>query len=325
MALVLLVLCLMLPAESARAAGWGTGENAVEGTDGNWCGVRSAMPGESVQCRAVFRVEGGREYVARSDFSEGVTLDTVGAPRQNGVPVNGSAYTVLTGREQTGGFEIHFSALFASPGPVTLEILYAVRLGDNAREENACAVRLEQDGGTCSGGSVIIKTFGFFVYRGVGIPESNKQSNPLPGACYSLYADSELTQRIAFVQGKDGGYLACAGTCSHTRHAYLMRTGENGSVRIRGLPAGTYYLTESRTPEGHKTMAECTEIVLSEQGEITAGGVPCPEGRITLVEKLSDRSTGRSDADPLAFYIHGSRILSALLAVMVLLRKRLFS
>ena len=327
-ALLFSALALFCFSVRAEAAGWGAGENSVMCPDGTWSSSRSAMPGETVTCRAVFRVEGGSEYIARSVFSEGTVLDAVLPPRQNGAAVNGSAYTVLTGKAVAGGgFEIHFSSSFSSTGPVTLEILYTVRLGDAAGPVNGCAVVLEGKNQHFNGREAVLRAYGFTVFRGIGIADSEKQINPLPGACYSLYRDAEMTDRIAFVPQKDGGYLACSGQeCPHAHHAYLVRTGENGTAVLEGLPEGTYYLLECRTPEGYRSMADGLEVVVSAGGEITAGGVPRTEGKVELVERLTDKTKGSAaERDPLAFYIYGNRVLSVLLSVMVLFRKKLFA
>lgn len=326
--LFLFAVCLFCLPVQAEASGWNAGDNSVTDEDGAWKAFRTAMPGETVSCRAVFRVEGGREYVARSVFSEGVELDAVHTPRQNGAPVNTSAYTVLTGNAvRCSGFEIHFSSAFSSPGAITLEILYTVRLGDLAGEKNFCAVMLEGGNDHYSGTCAVISSYGFSVYRGIGIADSDKQINPLPGACYSLYHDREMTERVAFIQRRDGSYHACEGkTCSHAHHAFLLRTRENGTAVLKGLNAGTYYLLECRTPEGYRSMADGIEIVVSSNGEVTAGGVSCQTGKVELVERLTDNAEGRSaQKDPLAFYIYGNRILSAALSVMVLFRKKLFA
>lgn len=311
-----------------NAAGWNAGENSVMGLDSAWSTYRTAMPGEIVSCRAVFRVEGGREYIARSAFSDGIELYAVSQPRQNGVPVNSSAYTVLTGNAvRDRAFEIHFSSIFSAAGPVTLEILYSVRLGDEAGEQNTCSVVLEGRGEHFPGEAAVIITYGFTVFRGIGIADPGKQINPLPGACYSLYRDAEMNDRIAFIQKRDGSYLACLGkSCHHAHHAYLLRTRETGTAVLNGLPEGTYYLQECRTPEGYSPMANGLEIVVSPSGEITAGGVPLPERKVELVERLAERSRGDSVRnDPLAFYIYGNRVLSVLLSIMVIFRKRLLA
>lgn len=307
-----------------RAASEG-GVQLVEAADRTWAVQRDAMPGEVIRCRADLTLEGGREYTVRSAFSPGVEFAELTALRCGGKAVNASAYTVLTGRFiPRGAFELRLSSGFAEPGAAMLEIEYAVALTEAAGERSTCGLAVCGDTPAQTADAVIYSR-GFCLYRGVAIPDSGKQSNPLPGTCYCLYRDRELLKRVAFVAGENGAYTACAAErCAHRRHAYLLRTGENGTLHIRGLSEGTYYLLESRTPEGHVSMAEGTELRVDSRGGITAGGVPLTDGRLSLVEKPAGYTEAAEERDPLLFYIYGSRVLSALLAVMLAAHRYLF-
>ena len=77
----------------------------------------------------------------------------------------------------------------------------------------------------------------------------------LPSACFRLYYDAAAREPVAFREN-GGEYLACALGCGHTRHTYILRTAEDGYVRMAGLPAGTYYLQESRPPSGYCCAAD---------------------------------------------------------------------
>ena len=302
-----------------------SGVQLVETADHIWAADRDATPGEKLRCRALLTLKGGREYVIRSAFSPGVEFVELTALRCGGRAVNASAYTLLTGRFiPAGSFELRLSSRFCAEETADMEIEYAVSLTEAAGERSTCAL-------TVGGGAEVetapaeIHSHGFLLYRGVRIPEGGKQSNPLPGTCYCLYRDRELTDRAAFVAGSDGTYTVCAASCcGHKRHAYLLRTGENGTLRICGLEQGTYYLLESRTPEGHASMARGTELAVSSDGEIFAGGVPLTGGRLSLVESPAGALPSGEEKDPLAFYVLGSRVLSALLAAMLAAHRYLF-
>lgn len=324
-ALVLILLALSGTWGIRVRAASESGVQLVETAAHVWAPERDAMPGQIVRCRAEITVEGGREYTVRSAFSPGVEFVELTALRCGGKAVNASTYTLLTGRFiPSGAFELRLSSRFSAAGVSALEIEYTVVLTESAPDESICALTVtgENDEQTVPAG---IYSSGFSLYRGVAVPDSEKQSNPLPGTCYCLYRDRGLTQRVAFVAHGDGTYTACAGEhCGHRRHAYLMRTGENGTLHIRGLEQGTYCLLESRTPEGHTPMARGTEIVVSAGGTITAGGAELTDGRLSLVEKPAGYTETAEQKDPLAFYIYGSRVLSALLAVMLAAHKYLF-
>ncbi len=304
-------------------------ENSVRGAGGEWLPVCGAMPGGELRCRAVFAVRGDKSYTARGVFSPGVDCLSVTALRQDGQDINGSYYTVLTRREGgTETFEIHFAAGFAGED-AQLEIEYTVRLNDRAGTgagENRCAVELiAADGAVLRGEEAAIDTGGFACFRAVAIPDSARQSNPLSGACLSLYRDRELTERIAFTKQDGAVYVACeAENCPHTRHVCLLKTPENGVVTLRGLPAGTYYLHEVRSPQGYAAAADRVEIVLGADGSVTADGAALPDGTVRIIGQSARETVKKEkESDPLAFYTKGCRVLSSVMAALLLDRRRL--
>ena len=320
-ALTVMVFLMLLICPSAAA------ENLVADRNGQWTDRCSAMTGEEIRCKAFFEAEGGREYIVRSAFSPGIRFLALDSLRCSGKTINASHYTLLTGRfVPENGFEIRFCSAFSRQGSIMLEIEYRICLTEEAEEYNSCALTLAGSGESLLYPAAGITAYALKICRSVSLPDTEKQSNPLSGVCYSLYRDKELKERIAFYIKSDGTYVACAGSCcAHSRHAYLMRTGENGVIDISGLSSGKYYLLETRTPEGHRSMAEGTELVISSEGEIIAGGVTLSNGMLPLVERGIGKEKENKEKDPLDFYIHGSRVLSGLLAAMVAGRRKLFS
>ena len=293
---------------------------------GEWTGETYAMPGETVECRTVFSLAGGREYVIRTRFSPGVRFEALRCLRAGGGPVNAAFFTLLT---DGGEAAIRLSSRFSPASATELEIGYAVCLGDKAvclPEKNLCGLALYgPDGEEITGTDAGIGCCSLSVFRGVAVAESGKQSNPLPGACFSIYRDRELTDRAAFLEKGECEYLACAGKdCSHTRHAYLLRTRLDGMLRLEGLKPGIYYLQECRTPEGYAPMARGMELVISPEGEITAAGVTVENGILSLSEPTALSRAERETKDPLAFYAIGCRVFAWALALMLLERRRLF-
>ena len=285
-----------------------------------------AMPGQTVECRASFSVPGGREYVIRTRFSSGVSFAGLRSLQTDGQDVNAAFFTLLdSGRTA----EIRLASRFSESDLTQLEIRYAVRTGDGAvclPALDTYELELSEPGGSPlrrEGGEICCCVV--TVFRGVSVPEAGRQSNPLPGACFSLYRDRELTKRVAFTYTGGSTYLACtAQECPHSRHAFLLRTREDGLLRLEGLTPGVWYLQESRTPQGFRSMANALEIRISPEGEITAEGVPVQADVVTLSEPSSVAPAEKEERDPLAFYTSGCRVLAAGLAVLLLERRRLF-
>ena len=319
------LVCLFLAAAAVFAAALPVRAASAEAEK-----IRSATPGERVDCRAVFRISGERGYVVRGRFSDGVDLQSVTALSQGGEPVNASFYTILERTEHNSRlFEIHLAPGWAERTETSLEIEYTVSLNDRAglgERDNRCHIELtDADGTPVTDRETYVRTGAFACYRALAIPDSTKQANPVSGACFSLYRDREGTQRVAFAAGRGGVYTACTGeNCRHTRHTCLIKTPENGTLQLRGLGAGTYYLQETRPPQGCTVTADRLEVVLGEDGSVTAGGVDMPEGVVRLIEQKKTETAKAAEDDPLAFYERGCRILSAALGALLMAHRRLF-
>ena len=299
-------------------------ENRVYSADGDWEMSRDIMPGEKLRCLARAEVTGGREYVLRCHISDGLCFDSLAALRCGDVPVNASYYTLVTGRLQPDcAFEIHLSESFAPPGDNTLTVEYTLRRNDGTdTDPEWLSVTVEDDRGQIlSGERAEAGSFSLCLYRAVAVPDGEKQGNPLSGACFSLYRDSAMQNRVAFREQGGSVYQACrGGECGHTRHAYILRTGGNGRLDLRGLTAGTYYLRETRPPQGYSSTAEAMEIRVTETGEIVAGGELLSDGVVRLVEQRGAPETEKKPA-LLEFYEKGCRVMAAALTILVLSRQ----
>lgn len=99
------------------------------------------------------------------------------------------------------------------------------------------------------------------------------RTNPakkLKGAVFSLYSDQEATQ------------IVTAYTDEAREHASTAFTsGADGLVKIYGLKAGTYYLKETRAPDGYFLINGVMRITINEDGIITgATGPGGPQGQV---------------------------------------------
>ena len=83
----------------------------------------------------------------------------------------------------------------------------------------------------------------------------------LPGSTFTLTADN-----VDFSKAK------ASGAADYKAHSdYLEWTSGHGTVTVSGIPAGTYTVTETSSPEGYDVAAPVT-LVLSEDGKVTVGG-----------------------------------------------------
>ena len=115
-----------------------------------------------------------------------------------------------------------------------------------------------------------------------------------------------------------GVYLACALGCGHTRHTYILRTAEDGYVRIAGLPAGTYYLQESRPPSGYGCAAVMLRVTLTEDGTLETDASEASGSTVLLLETAQE---SLPENKTLTFYRRGCGVM-AMLFTTVLCGKR---
>ncbi len=318
---VLLFVC-PVPAKATDTAA----ENTVLCDSGEWQPSRSALPWETVICRGIVELAGDGEQILRCRLDEGLDFGTVISVACGGEAVNASFYTIVTARlEDESAFVLHLSAGAGRKGDL-LEIRYTVRLNDRSSiggSGNRFRIELSDGKGrTRTGKEGAVFSWSIQVCCGVLIPETPGQSNPVSGACLCLYKDPELRQRVGFTVRRNDEYLACLDDgCPHTRHTYVMRTPGNGTFLLEGLEAGTYYLRETRPPDGMTAAAETAEVTVTEEGAVFTSGVLCENGVVRILHTTGTARKTKRRRSLLDWYRIGSRIIAAVLAVLVATRR----
>lgn len=92
--------------------------------------------------------------------------------------------------------------------------------------------------------------------------DGNRQS--LPGAVFSV-ANARGT-KLSFVNVSDGVYRLATNTDT-TKVTNLVVNSEDGTLYVKGLASGTYYVTEEEAPAGYVKLQNPTEIVITDANE----------------------------------------------------------
>ena len=91
--------------------------------------------------------------------------------------------------------------------------------------------------------------------------DDDTQGNELEGAGFRLYSDKTCTQEVKLY--KEGAfYYPIKDATDKAQYAVEMFSDEHGQFNVKGLDAGTYYLKETKTPDGYGACAN-KEIVIS--------------------------------------------------------------
>lgn len=129
-----------------------------------------------------------------------------------------------------------------------------------------------------------------------------------------LYYHYDKTKKeVSWVKLGEGGVNADLAEAIKAGQVTAGTTGTDGKVAFKGLAAGTYYLQETKAPEGFNLMTEAQEVIITEDGTQRDNIVKVPNASGTeLPETGGIGST--------IFYVVGAAMILA--GVMLLMRKR---
>lgn len=149
----------------------------------------------------------------------------------------------------------------------------------------------------------------------------------LGGAIFKLTkTDSETASSIKLIKtstgtGKDTYRVAKSGETNTVNEITTSSTGaDKGKFTIQGLDAGTYYLTETKQPDGYNKLTSPITININENGQITVDGTTVTQVEVENKSGSLLPSTGGRGTT--LFYILGA-ILVVGSGVVLITKKRM--
>lgn len=259
-------------------------ENGQYGKENN------ATIGDTVEFKTEITVgAGAQSYVLHDTMSKGLTLND-GSFEVTAKKADGTVVTVETGDYEVketpdagDTFTIVFSDEFVTEVGAngTITVTYTALLNDEAEiadDKNINNTNLTYgDNNKVESSPTYTYTYEFDIVK------TTSDATVLPGAEFELYKyvtveDKQVKQviKVGFVETRDGvNIYRVLDDQSATGVAIAA-----GVARVEGLDAGTYYLEETKIPDGYNKLAEDPTITLTgnntatvENNKWTSGGL----------------------------------------------------
>lgn len=277
----------------------------------------TANIGDYVQFKLTVNVIDGKptNYVIHDKMSTGLTfVNTAEHP----VVVNVGS-RILTSTEYsfkdtiTDGctFELKINDNILQPNDVVTVTYYgqvnssAVINGDNTNE--AKLTYGTNGNSTCE--KTTTKVFGFKVFKHAGTDKTTL----LAGADFRLY--KTVGETTYYAQFDSNGLLTGWAT-EATASGVTITSNNTGALVLNGLDAGTYYLEETKAPDGYNKLITPVTVTISKEGVVS----PAENGIVYVSNNAGATLPSTGGMGTTLFYVIGGGLMVA--AVVLLVTKK---
>lgn len=263
-----------------------TVEKKVKTTaDGNAEAAGTVKPGDEITYTITSKVPDvsgynkGYKFVINDELSEGLTFKALTSVKigdndlaeanyvlTNPVDENAQKLTVELKNMATGTVGSMTPNIAVYPVGATIILTYTVTVNDKAvtginPNTNKASVTYSNDPSTDGTGTseevhADVYTFGFdiFKYTLTDNAQADAESNrtALAGAQFKLYAANGDTKgnEISLVADGNGVYRQAKDATEELTKVEYIETDAKGRLTVKGLKDGTYFLTETKAPDG---------------------------------------------------------------------------
>lgn len=253
---------------------------AKDGHTDNLVSNNSANIGEHVVYQTTINVKpGAKNYVLHDTMDSHLNFDGIlQAHLSDGTNLTNGDYVVQKGPAVKCTFDISFTDVFYNKyrskiddGTITKIIFqYSATVKDDAvvkqEMKNTTHLTYGDNNTTTEDSKTITKTFGIPVFK------YTKNDQALAGAEFMLSTDPNCTDEsktLKFTLNNDKNKYRFT---AHGGNATLTSL-DNGRIDIEGLKAGTYYLKETKAPDGYNLLKKIQKIEIGEVGSIKLNDV----------------------------------------------------
>lgn len=257
---------------------------------GNYDTSNTASIGDTVHFKTTITAQpGAQNYVLHDKMIEGLTFD------QNSVNVSlhknatnndenltNEDYSVVTtgleSKDPKCTFHINFTKELCDrlAANDTITVTYSAVLNEKAKignvDKNTNETWLKYgDSKNTQHETTTTKTFEMNVFKFYEDKNNSNTEKGLAGATFKLTKDSQDAVNIGFVKisnetATDDVYRVAKR--GETGTVATITSPKSGKFTIQGLGAGTYYLTETKQPDGYNKLSGPVTVVIDKDGQV---------------------------------------------------------
>lgn len=307
-----------------------------EDSTGEWGETNDASIGDTVEFKAIITAQAGAEnYVLHDTMSAGLTFNGVTSITLNGTSVEATDnYTITQSTTENTlkddcTFEVAFSKTFCDKLKAndTIIVYYNATVNESAviagaGNPNDVVLKYGDSNNTLHDKTTTyvweVNVFKFT--KG----ESNTKT-PLAGATFKLTTDEDGKNAVEFVgTSTANNYKACVLNDSTETHKHIteITTDSTGKFHLDGLDSGTYYLHETKAPEGYNKLSGPVAVTISNTGAVNPnGGTTETAKEVQIENKTGALLPETGGIGTKIFYVVGASLMVGA-AVMLISRRK---
>ena len=299
-----------------------------EDSTGDYGDHNDADIGQTVNFRTTIYVVDGepKNYVLHDTMSAGLTFDPASVAVTIGerTLAKNTDYTLVTSGLTDGcTFEVQFKDGVLKPNDV-VEVAYSAKVNEYAvigGTGNDNKTHLTYSDTPKSTGERLTKTYvwQFDVFK---YAMRDGKEIPLAGAQFVLY--KTVDKKNLYAQAANG---KITGWTDDQKYATVFETPDNGKFVIAGLDADTYYLEETKAPDGYNRLKEPVNVVITANiasGKTVTATITYNEtatGTVRIENQTGVELPSTGGIGTTVFYVIGGLLMGVAVVLLVTRKK----